>query len=630
MEVNIEFLPDEIIVRILHFLCDEDLLSVASVSNRFSNIVCVRQVIRDLDLRRTYRYSTEDFKTFFLPRARCRNIQRINLDHVYWIRLPSFVVKLKNVETLRMIGTPLTFLQLKWILTSCPKLQDLSISWPDDMESDKQEQWIGGFNEVKGVLSRLQTLWILIYADPVPLLELLNHCTGLKKLIITNHHACMFLNIPRSFSGKKYKMSFPHLQELIIDLADGCFPLYLLGCLFQSILEGCQISADWKTYWANMLIYVNSESLEVWEMLRETGSLHHLQELLVNGQAPRTINLTTIVCSCPNLRSLNIVRGLNITLDVKKVCEALPHLQRLSICCQPEQGPPKIIEGIATLRYLTHLTVPVCALIEIQHNKETSMKKSDALISIGFKRKRVGVSSANSLARAELAAFSLVFENCPLIIMLEIGFNTRVSCSPARVHWECLENIKKLKRLTHLTLDGIPITDGIFLIEITKGCSELEFLRLRHLGPYGKCCYLEHLPQALTFCKKLVNLRIEQNYLAPGTAIFKALLECEKLERLFMHSERDMEGLDISAIDDFIEKQKSLVFVFIVGSHTPIYKCAKLARKYKKSFRPALIVRVRNALCDVFTDQNTETRTTPACHYNEMITFRSWTVESFM
>lgn len=82
------------------------------------------------------------------------------------------------------------------------QLQDLSISWPDDMESDKQEQWVGGFNEVKGVLSRLQTLWILIYADPVPLLELLYHCTGLKKLVITTHHVCMFLNIPRSFNGK--------------------------------------------------------------------------------------------------------------------------------------------------------------------------------------------------------------------------------------------------------------------------------------------------------------------------------------------------------------------------------------------------------------------------------------------
>lgn len=53
---------------------------------------------------------------------------------------------------------------------------------------------------------------------------------------------------------------------------------------------------------------------EMWELLRETGKLQHLQELLVNGQAPRTLNLTTIVCSCPNLRSLNIVRGLNITM----------------------------------------------------------------------------------------------------------------------------------------------------------------------------------------------------------------------------------------------------------------------------------------------------------------------------
>ncbi|XP_045624591.1 F-box/LRR-repeat protein 18 [Procambarus clarkii] len=647
MEANIDQLPDEILLRILRHLSCRDLLVVSCVSNRFSSLVSDRDVVRYLDLRKVYNCTTEDFKTFFLPRTRCRNVQQINLDHVYWIKLPSFVVKLKNVESLHMAGTPLTFLQLKWILIACTKLQDLSISWPDDMETDNAKQWVGGFAEVKNVLSELQTLQILIYSNPMPLLELLIHCTGLRKLVITNHHARKVFSAPRSFSGKEYTLNFPHLQELIIDHLDGSFPLYLMVGLLRKISEGCQSSAEWGTYWTNTPVYVNFEPLGdeiavikkcsraflaltplMWDMLREAGPLYHLEELLVKGQAPRCTNLTSIIRSCPNLKSMNVMYGLNITLDMKKVCEMLPKLERLSICCHPEQGPPKIVDGIATLRHLTHLTVPVCALIETRH-QQTCITQPDNLVSIGFKRKRVGVPSTSNLSEIEIAAFNLVFENCPMMKMLEIGFNTSASCSPAKIHWECLENIKKLKRLTHLTLDGIPITNGRFFIEIAQGCTKLEFLRLKHLGPSGKCCYMTSITQALRTCRNLVHLRIEQNYLAPGTAIFKSLEECEKLERLFIHSERDAHALDIAAIESCIEKRTSLVFVFIVGSHTPKDRCAKLTRKYKNLLRPALVVRLRSALWDVFDDKNTETRTTPACHYNEMITFRSWTFDAF-
>ena len=35
------------------------------------------------------------------------------------------------------------------------------------------------------------------------------------------------------------------------------------------------------------------------------------------------------------------------------------------------------------------------------------------------------------------------------------------------VLWECLENIKKLKHLTHLTLDGLPILNGKFLLAVS-------------------------------------------------------------------------------------------------------------------------------------------------------------------
>lgn len=46
MDVNIEDLPDEIIIQILHFLSSEDLISVSCVSNRLSSIVSDRDVVR--------------------------------------------------------------------------------------------------------------------------------------------------------------------------------------------------------------------------------------------------------------------------------------------------------------------------------------------------------------------------------------------------------------------------------------------------------------------------------------------------------------------------------------------------------------------------------------------------------
>ncbi|XP_042859699.1 uncharacterized protein LOC122245772 isoform X3 [Penaeus japonicus] len=646
MDINIEDLPDEIIIRILHFLGSQDLISVSCVSNRLSAIVSDRDIVRDLDLRSIYKCTTEDLKLFFLPRKRCHNIQHINLEHVYWIKVPNFVVKLKSLVSLKMKGIPLTFLQLKWILTSCSKIQDLSISWPDDMESENRQQWIGGFEEVADILNDLKSLQILIYSNPAPILELLTLCKGLRKLSISNHHARCYFSTPRDLNSHKYKLDFPHLEELVIDHADGAFPFSLIVSLIDSISQGYNSSAEWKTYWINTEIQMDTEHVRrlgsfvlskcstlflaltpyFREMVQETGILHNLTALSVKGQTPVTTNLSNIISSCPKLKCLNVLFGLNVTVDTRKVSEKLPKLERLSICCQPEHGPPKIVNGIALLHNLTHLTVPVCALIEKLPDKEIKLGSTEAVYTGSFKKRRVGVPQHQS--SASLAAFNLVFDNCPLIVMLEIGFNTSTSCSPAKVLWECLENIKKLKRLTHLTLDGVPITNGNFLIGITRECTSLEFLRLRSLGPSGKCVYLSHLIQALAYCKSLVNLRIQQNYLAPGTTIFKALEECSSLQRVFISSERDTQALDLNALRTLIDKQTNLVFVFVVGANTTKEKCTSFTRKYKKSVRPALVVRVRNILYDVFDDKNTDNRTTPACHYNEMVTFRSWAFES--
>lgn len=44
---------------------------------------------------------------------------------------------------------------------------------------------------------------------------------------------------------------------------------------------------------------------------------------------------------------------------------------------------------------------------------------------LGNKRRKICLTTTSNEEEVELAAFNLVFENCPLIEMLEIGFNTR-------------------------------------------------------------------------------------------------------------------------------------------------------------------------------------------------------------
>ncbi|CAL4150903.1 unnamed protein product, partial [Meganyctiphanes norvegica] len=302
----------------------------------------------------------------------------------------------------------------------------------------------------------------------------------------------------------------------------------------------------------------------------------------------------------------------------------LPDLERLSICCQPNQGPTKILNAIADLRNLTHLTVPVCALIE----KQDSPGKKTSSYSMGFKKARVGVSL---LDRVNMAAFNQVFLNCPNIRILEIGYNGGPSCHPGQVQWECLANAHKLTKLTHLTLDGIPILNGAFLLDICKHCTKLEFVRLRNLGASGKCCYDRHLTEALTYCTNLKHLRIEQNYLAPATSILNSLKKCPNLLRLFLHSERDSQASDINLLTNIVLLKTSSFMLIILGTGILKKDCSNIPPRDKRSrlSRPALIVRVRSILWDVFDDKNVDNRTIPAYHYNEIITFRSWAHDSY-
>lgn len=80
---------------------------------------------RDIDLRKAYQYTTDDLRDFLRPRW--HNIKHLNANHMYWIRFPTIVEKLKNLQSLHMLGSSLTFKQLLSILKSCQKVCDIIV-----------------------------------------------------------------------------------------------------------------------------------------------------------------------------------------------------------------------------------------------------------------------------------------------------------------------------------------------------------------------------------------------------------------------------------------------------------------------------------------------------------------------
>ncbi|XP_064099093.1 LOW QUALITY PROTEIN: uncharacterized protein LOC135210189 [Macrobrachium nipponense] len=634
--LHITHLAEEIVLKILGYLAVEDLFRISLTCSFFSRLVCDREVVRELDFSKAYTYTTEDLKAFLVPRKRCLHISTLNLSNCYWIKASNFIVKLKNLQSLQMNAVPLTFVQFEAILKACPKIEDLSICWPEDAVPVPLSKWketVDKIDEVQNVIKNMHSVRALVNFNFAHFMVFLKRCHALRRLVITGHHSRRFCVSASSHSENQDKWNFrlPYLEKLVVDLEDVMFPIPYLG----GILSGAKSDendekggddkqkkpVDWKICWinnrypaANMEL-ISGEifskcsrlylglTLDSFEKIKSLGVLPNIRELMVVGAAAVTINLTSIVTSCPNLQSLNVLFGLNIALDITKVFEKLPDIEKLSLHCQPLQGPPKIASGIAQFHNLTHLSVPVCALIEIRSKEKRQVfeEEVDYTDCISFKRRRVG---SRESATVELAAFNEVFENCSKIKMLQIGFNQEISCSPLKVQWECLSNMKKLESLTKLTLDSIPITSGGFLIEIAKECTKLEFLRLKRLGPSGKCVYTAQLAESLPFCKNLVHLRVEQNYLAPGTNIFKALEECPKLQRFALLSEKDVMALNLDAVEHLIQNHLSLIFVFILGGMLTRDKSVKLMRKYKNlESRPALIVRVKNILRDVFDDK---------------------------
>jgi len=193
-----------------------------------------------------------------------------------------------------------------------------------------------------------------------------------------------------------------------------------------------------------------------------------------------------------------------------------------------------------------------------------------------------------------------------------------------KVAVESLKYIQHLVHLTSLTLNNLPIRNGQFLIPILQNCKVLKRIRLKDLGPGGLCCYIKQLGQALQFCHQLVDLRVEQNSLAPCRELFQSIRNnCQRLERIALISPSPgYTSYNSEDIQELIRGVCTLVFAYFRTAYLTQRDEILLQRLTKKlqRGRPELFV-----LASGSELTSTKKLNVPICHLTEMVDINSWT-----
>ncbi|KAK8383360.1 hypothetical protein O3P69_019023 [Scylla paramamosain] len=548
-----DHLPVEIIVHILSFLSVADLICVSRVNKRIGELAGDQQLLRHLDLRQAYSCSQEDLKILLRPKNRCYMVHRLDMDAVYWFRPPfDTIARMKNLKSLHLRGISLTFKQLHSLLTAGLPLQELSIDWPKC-----SQQPMNMIEEMQEGLSHLKFLCLTVQLLNNVVNQFLRQCHIPFRLLLY----CSKLHQHFPFRNRWdiiFTSKPSNLREVLTLQSEG-----------------------------NIMTEKNHEHLSPLKQVTEV-----VYDSLGVSDVP---NLTATLYAHPRLKGLQIQLSRQ-HVELQSICEAAPQLLwlRLHMPDSEKEKRKGYVHSISTLHQLTHLSLPAHILCETCGTEKGCTTPAIPQVSTpNFKRPRLGVTSEED---ADAGILNLIIDNCPQLTLLEIGVeDTAFKSQAARsTYWHSLKNIRKLKKLTHLTLCNIPVTNGSFLHEIAAGCPRLKFLKLANLGPSGKCCYLKELTDCVTHMACLTHFSIHQQYIAPATALLTALKRCHKLQRLSITSLHDMLPMDLFALEQLIEAQSSLIFAALESVSTPMTACYKFTKRQKKFSRPALVVLAYN------------------------------------
>ncbi|CAL8121818.1 unnamed protein product [Orchesella dallaii] len=614
-----------------------DLVNLALTCKRFESLLQDRSVSEVIKLIWSLKASRDALVGYLRQRNRTELVTKLHITDVYWVPsgvLRDAVVHMHNLKELLAAGARLSWVHLKEILTSLENVESLSWSWDSGLEESIRKKGSVSpvrFRELLDLKPKFLKLKNLLLHVPLAInvaptdlivcsftsfVYLISLCQKLEQLWI--------LSWPKTCQERKFSSNFfqevfetddidlPNLKVLVVDVKEP--PRIHIPRLILKLLKNFERNKiSPKVLWLDDPL-INKPCLStrrgitledrIWPALdfsmMERFSLPLMSAALrnipkpfpsckalqISHGMPIIINLNGTVDGVTQLESL-CVKAFNFKMDWKKLSLHHPNMKEINLSKNEGVSYPDYCVALAEMTKLKRISVPLETLVEIKDARvlaefadcvpqnDTSTPIEPQSYTLGFKKRRIGVAISNKPA-AGVSGLQLLTNRCSYVEEIEIGFSSK-SCHAGRLLVDSLFYISQWKFLKKLSLDGVPIKHGKFLIEIAKSTS-LEVIRLSNLGPTGRCAYIADITNAVRHCPQLKDLRLEQNYMGSVTPLLHALQNCSNLQRLLLWSSPNDTALDCEAVLSLFIKCKSLVVFYAVVEPTLKVVCKKLRK----------------------------------------------------
>ncbi|XP_065055779.1 F-box/LRR-repeat protein 18-like isoform X3 [Rhopilema esculentum] len=388
------------------------------------------------------------------------------------------------------------------------------------------------------------------------------------------------------------------------------------------------------------------------EKINWLGNLNRLTHLnLQHVQHFKANLMKAIALNCPDLQSLNLnncVDWVDEDLCALKIvcmsCSKLQHLNVGRICCHSDGTKEGnfICKVIAGMKHLRSLSIAPCCLVRVADEKLHST--SDGLLKKNIPRRS---SMADGLDKPSGAINRAASTSSTMTT--ESGYVTRRVTHQKEINERVMQSgsglddlVKGLKKIEEVEFIGVgyssvfsipdestglsyvcPLTRNILdatllplknwahlrrltlaglrglgsfrsLIEMTKHCNLLEYLSLADIGLPGNSFALSSLPQALTNCKSLKKLRVDQPHYNLTEKVMAALQNCRNIESILISCKSGKIPKDVEPYIRLFDSCKKLC-VFQLFSGASMIHCRRLTKELLKRYqklRPPLSIAI--------------------------------------
>ncbi|KAF2359111.1 F-box domain [Trinorchestia longiramus] len=654
-----DYLANEIVIKIFLYLPIQDLISIAQTCQRFTDVANDKSLLRTINLRSCYGFKWSELRKFLRKPSRKQLIQHVHLDNCYWLDWSSetrFLRSCPNLQTLTLLGVPVSFTQLVPIFNACKQITHLAFSYNGFVEDSECRGGILSLNVLEAFcpIKRLEmTLDVDSMLPPYHFWDTFNNLEELT-LMFTSRLRCarsyfyedtLFSFKPRGIDDNR----LPKLRKFTTNDMAGKLLVSMYNPTerqqFADVLFNRNLDRAFLTRWTRKrplqeasdangnradgpscaILYRAVADLTPWPDLQHLG--------LVLQPDMALTSLRTILSKCSWIISLVLL--LTDQLEPERLAcilnTTVPELRQLCVLLRDASSWSLQLQHLR-LPSLTHLSLPAAALLNDLSSSSGGNGSTTSTAGRapcppsssqrnGFKRSRIGITEPEA---PELTPLGRALAASPLLVDLELGLGEEESVAGNGTTRICggLHCISQLRHLTRLSLHHLPIKSGHFLIQVGEQCQQLESLRLKDLGPSGLCCYSKHLVQALPAMRRLRDLRVEQHCLVPCRDLLQTLTSSRSLERLVLISPTPAyTSYNVKDIVDLMKNVSSLVFALLQAPYITEKDndlVARTVRRLRRG-RPELVV-----LTSLTDNQRRQRAIIPLSHLSQMVEAVSW------